>query len=315
MHLVHVAVGVVRQADRVLIARRPDHVHQGGLLEFPGGKVEPDETVPHALQRELREEVAIDASPEHMRPLIQIAHDYGDKRVLLDVWCVDRFQGQARGLEGQPVEWLAVSALQDADFPAANRPIIRALRLPSQWLITPAEFSEATFKTRLARLGADLECGVLLRQPQLTDEVYLPLARQWVSQARVPVLLHGAPRRFEAVAGAAGLHLPQAEAARLQARPIPPEAWLGVSCHSPDELAHAVALGADYAFLSPVRVTPSHADQAPLGWERFAEWTSAATVPVYALGGMARSDLSCSYECGGQGIAGIRLWDEVAPHA
>ena len=72
MKEVHVAVGVVRRGDTVLIARRPDHVHQGGLLEFPGGKVEPGERVQDALVRELHEEVGIDVCPMSLRPVIGI---------------------------------------------------------------------------------------------------------------------------------------------------------------------------------------------------------------------------------------------------
>ena len=72
---IHVAAAVIQnQQQQVLIAKRPDHLHQGGLWEFPGGKLETNETVTAALIRELREEVAIE--PTHMRPLIRVAHDY-----------------------------------------------------------------------------------------------------------------------------------------------------------------------------------------------------------------------------------------------
>ena len=58
--LVHVAVGVILGRDgKILIARRPSNVHQGGLWEFPGGKVDDGETVTQALKRELKEELAI----------------------------------------------------------------------------------------------------------------------------------------------------------------------------------------------------------------------------------------------------------------
>src|SRR6056297_1402461 len=83
---VHVAVAVIVRDGRVLIARRPGHVHQGGLLEFPGGKVEPGEGVQQALARELLEETAVTVAPESLEPLIGIRHAYGDKQVFLDVW-------------------------------------------------------------------------------------------------------------------------------------------------------------------------------------------------------------------------------------
>src|SRR5579872_2671749 len=77
---VHVAVGVISDgADRILISKRAEHLHQGGLWEFPGGKVEANETVQDALRRELFEELAIEITAQ--QPLITIAHDYSDKSV------------------------------------------------------------------------------------------------------------------------------------------------------------------------------------------------------------------------------------------
>ena len=102
-NLVHVAVGVIEDAQgRILIARRPAHLHQGGLWEFPGGKVAEHEDVLTTLRRELHEEVGIDI--KQTKPLITIEHDYGDKQVWLDVHRVTAFQGEAHGREGQPVK-------------------------------------------------------------------------------------------------------------------------------------------------------------------------------------------------------------------
>jgi 8-oxo-dGTP diphosphatase len=126
MGVVHVAVGVVIDADdRILVARRPDHLHQGGLWEFPGGKVEPGESVAAALRRELREELAIEVAES--QPLLTVEHDYGDKAVLLDVWCVRSFSGEPEGREGQPLRWVAAAELAGLAFPAANQPIVAAV--------------------------------------------------------------------------------------------------------------------------------------------------------------------------------------------
>jgi 8-oxo-dGTP diphosphatase len=124
---VHVAVGVISDgADRILISRRADHLHQGGLWEFPGGKVEQSESVIDALRRELFEELAIEVAEQES--LITIEHDYADKAVFLDVWWVRAFAGEPRGCEGQPLCWVAISELQDYEFPAANQPIIAAIQ-------------------------------------------------------------------------------------------------------------------------------------------------------------------------------------------
>ena len=124
---VHVAVGVLQDSSgRVLLTRRPPKAHQGGLWEFPGGKVEVGETVLAALARELIEELAVQV--EASQPLMTIAHDYGDKQVLLDIHTVTSWAGEPRGVEGQPLAWVMPHALDDYAFPAANTPIVARLQ-------------------------------------------------------------------------------------------------------------------------------------------------------------------------------------------
>lgn len=123
---VHVAVGVVIDArDRILVAERPQHLHQGGLWEFPGGKVEVGELITDALRRELHEELAIEVLDAE--PLIEVEHDYGDKHVLLDVWRVTAYRGEPEGREGQRWRWVERGLLETLEFPAANIAIIEAL--------------------------------------------------------------------------------------------------------------------------------------------------------------------------------------------
>lgn len=126
MSIVRVAVGVVVKDSDVFVSLRPDNVHQGGKWEFPGGKVEQNETVETALARELKEEIDIDIASS--QPLIVINHDYGDKQVSLEVRVVDQFSGQPHGKEGQQTRWVAIGDLEPNDFPAANEAIIHALR-------------------------------------------------------------------------------------------------------------------------------------------------------------------------------------------
>jgi len=124
---VHVAVAIiVNDEKQVLLALRQAHQHQGELWEFPGGKVEADESVFDALVRETKEELAVTILTA--KPLIKIAHDYSDKSVLLDVWRVDEFEGTPQGCEGQSLRWCKITDLIDDDFPAANIEIINALR-------------------------------------------------------------------------------------------------------------------------------------------------------------------------------------------
>ena len=127
MPRVHVAVGVILDGARnILITRRAPDTHQGGLWEFPGGKVEEGESPGGALARELREELGIEIG--HTTALLKVHHDYGDKAVLLDVQVVWEFRGEARPLEGQPMAWVSLQELGEYSFPEANVPIVRAVK-------------------------------------------------------------------------------------------------------------------------------------------------------------------------------------------
>lgn len=127
MPVVHVAVAViVNSKNEVLIAFRHKDQHQGGLWEFPGGKVEPQEHIFDALSREIKEELGLQVMLA--KPLIKVTHDYDDKSVFLDVWSVTEYLGQPKGCEGQFLRWCAIDALQIEEFPAANEPIITALQ-------------------------------------------------------------------------------------------------------------------------------------------------------------------------------------------
>lgn len=111
--------------DRILIARRPDHLHLGGLWEFPGGKLQAGESPRAALTRELWEELAITVID--CAPLMTISHDYADKTVSLEVWEVGEFRGVAVGNEGQQTAWVALADLHRYEFPAANQPVVKRL--------------------------------------------------------------------------------------------------------------------------------------------------------------------------------------------
>ena len=127
---VHVMVGVIwgkaDKAKSILLAKRPDHLHQGGLWEFPGGKLEQGEEPRDALSRELKEELDIELLAAN--PLMDVSHDYGDKAVFLDIWQVNDFKGQEQGLEDQELRWVPLAELDQYAFPAANVAIVERLQ-------------------------------------------------------------------------------------------------------------------------------------------------------------------------------------------
>ena len=309
--MLHVAVAaIVNERNEVLVSLRPDHVHQGGLWECPGGKLEANETVQDALQREIHEELGVDIVRQ--RPLIRIPHHYPEQSVLLDVWLVEDFTGQPHGREGQPVEWRAIDQLRNTDFPVANRPIIRALQLPEKYLITPEPADDF-----IAHLQACLDNGirlVQLRARKLDEQGYIDLARQAAAccHAVGAKLLINADPGLVAQVNADGVHLDSRRLQHTDQRPLPEHLLVAASCHTRQELDRAQQIGADFALLSPVLATASHPEASPLGWEAFADCVAQVALPVYALGGMQPAHCDTAIAHGAQGIAAIRaLWDAV----
>lgn len=121
-----VAVGIVMNAEgEILIAKRLPHQHQGECWEFPGGKIEFNESVEAAIKRELDEEVGLLVM--YSEPWFEIDHDYHDKAVCLKVHKVRSFSGVATGKEGQSIDWVKPEALLNYTWPQANESIVKAL--------------------------------------------------------------------------------------------------------------------------------------------------------------------------------------------
>jgi len=312
--VVHVAAAaIVNNNNEVLISQRAPDVHQGGLWEFPGGKLESNESVQHALLRELDEELGICVNSS--RPLIKVTHQYLDKTVLFDVWKVDDYTGQAAGKEGQAIRWQAIDQLNHTEFPAADVPVIRALNLPDHYLITGKFDSIQEFEQRL---GLAIDRGIRLAQLRLTNdwlqmvnEKYaaeiIKLAVDLCEQSSVR-LMFNMPDELNHIITPSCLHLNSRKLNQYSERPDCDS--LSVSCHNVQEMIDAQALGVDFMVLSPVQATATHPEITPLGWNRFAEMIAEINVPVYALGGVSRDDTEKAWLAGAQGISAIgALWN------
>lgn len=122
-----VAVGIItRKNGDFLVTQRQSHQHLGGYWEFPGGKVEPQESIFQTLQRELQEEVGIVV--QQAEPFMEFTHAYPNKTVCLHTWWVRAFSGEPVAKEQQPLRWVALKDLESLSFPEANKAIIERVR-------------------------------------------------------------------------------------------------------------------------------------------------------------------------------------------
>jgi 8-oxo-dGTP diphosphatase len=124
--LLVVAAALYDGYGRVLIAERPAGKHMAGRWEFPGGKVNPEESEAAALARELHEELGVEVISS--RPFMRLRHAYEDREVELSMWIVESFRGEVQSLDGQRLKWVQPALLADEDILEADRPFVEALQ-------------------------------------------------------------------------------------------------------------------------------------------------------------------------------------------
>lgn len=125
----HKQIGVAvitSKQGKILIDRRREQGEMGGLWEFPGGKIEPGETVAECIKREIKEELDLEISVGDR--LTTITHDYKTFKVTLYVHDCEYVSGIPRALECEEILWVEPSQINQYKFPQANLQIINLLQ-------------------------------------------------------------------------------------------------------------------------------------------------------------------------------------------
>jgi 8-oxo-dGTP diphosphatase len=306
MKITEVAAAVIERPDgSFLLGQRAPDTFYPGYWEFPGGKVEVGETPHDALVRELHEELEIEVL--RATPWIVREHAYEHAHVRLHFFRVSEWRGEVRDHVHSALAWQRPDATTVSPMLPANAPVLAALALPDFYAVSHAH--EIGIDTQLAKMEQALIKGlrlVQLREFALAADQREPFAAAAVALCRnhgARVLVNGDAQLAWAV-GADGVHLNGTQLKALRGRPGFP--LVAASCHDAADLKRAADAGLDFAVLGTVKPTPSHPGQAALGWPAVAKLLENCPLPVYAIGGLARSDLESARLVGAQGIAAIR---------
>jgi mutator protein MutT len=124
--IVDVVAAIIRDNDKILISQRSDNVHLPGLWEFPGGKVEPDESLQAALEREIREELGVTILVQDK--FFTVEHNYASKSVRLHFFNCTIVEGKPQPLEVADIRWVQPGELGQFEFPPADADLISILR-------------------------------------------------------------------------------------------------------------------------------------------------------------------------------------------
>jgi len=126
MKKLQISVGIIRNAaGEIYITQRAADAHQANKWEFPGGKIEANESAEQAVIRELQEEVGITVTS--LQQFDKLEYQFPDRHITLWFWLVNGWEGEPWGKEGQPGRWVAQQDLVADEFPAANVPVIEKL--------------------------------------------------------------------------------------------------------------------------------------------------------------------------------------------
>ena len=129
LSLPHKQIGVAvinNQQGQILIDRRKESGQMGGLWEFPGGKIEPGETVEECIQREIKEELDIEIAVGDR--LITITHNYETFKVTLHIHDCQYISGKPQPLECEEILWVEPEQIDRYQFPAANSKIVSLIQ-------------------------------------------------------------------------------------------------------------------------------------------------------------------------------------------
>ncbi|MGI9337745.1 MAG: Nudix family hydrolase [Gammaproteobacteria bacterium] len=293
-----VAAGILQDIEgRVFVQQRKD-----GRWEFPGGKSEKGESPMQTLARELAEETGIttkDATPWLRRAL-------PDAGIVLHFFRVNQWRGIPRGCEGQECYFCHLDAPPEPML-AANIPVWKWLKLPPLCAITAAELMgvEESLKSMKNAFTNGLRL-VQLRDKNLPPQIRRSFAEQAAAMARKhkAILLINDDETLARDINADGVHLSSVKLAEAKCRPD--FAWAAASCHNSAQLQMAASLNLDFAVLSPVAKTLTHVDAAPMGWNGFAKLAANTGIPVYALGGLSKTDIQTARRHNAQGAALMR---------
>ncbi|MDG2253221.1 MAG: Nudix family hydrolase [Methylophilaceae bacterium] len=308
MHI-NVAVGILIDSNKkILLAQRPNSRSWSGWWEFPGGKLEKNESPKDALCRELREEIGIDVID--YEKWVTRNYSYEEHEIKLYFFKVNKWAGNLTPKENQELLWIDASEVNRTTILPPNIFILNALSLPTHYGIT--NISETPKEIFLIQLKKQLEQGlkiIQIREKNLSIKEFKKITLEIIAICRpysAKVIVNSSIELANNV-NANGVHLNSIELKKLARKPK--KLIVGASCHSEEDIQIAQDKKLDFVVFSPVNKTISHPKIMPLGWTKFSSITNKFGIPIYALGGMKKSDIKKALNAGALGIASQRdIW-------
>lgn len=298
--IIDVAIAILLHKSKVLVGWRQANQHQGNKHEFPGGKVESGETPEQACRREIYEEVGIGLKNWYVFDIIR--HEYDDIIVNLHLFHA-YVPDELIDLVQQPWSWYSRDQLANLKFPKANAAILERLQWP-HFIRISEELATLPKQEGLLYLRIEERALVSIEQQLkvLTDTQIDKLIVNFEIWLQLDSTLQEKIKT---------IHLKQSQLMNFRKEELLIGKRLIAACHDVVSLQYAQHIGCDAVFLSPVNSTETHPNAKALGWEGFAALAKQSDVPIFALGGVAPTDLEQAQKHHAYGLAGIRKFESL----
>ena len=292
------------------MGKRLDSQSWAGWWEFPGGKLEINESPYEGLKREIFEELGVVIKKYKQWTTRRVVEK--NKITILYFFLITSWTGMVEGREGQELQWVNLKKYNVTKVLPPNQVIHHALKndLPNVYAITNLqEISSENFFQALKRKVNDGLSLIQIREKNLLKtelKDFLVRIKKILHHTNVRIIINSnidLAYKYEL----GGVHLNSKQLHELSH--FPKDLLVGASCHSENDLKVAEEKNADFAVLGSVKKTLTHPDLEPIGWVRFNKLVNNSNLPIYSIGGMTNSDILSSLEYGGIGIASQRaIW-------
>tara|TARA_B100000767_G_C19757817_1_gene533814 strand:+ start:1152 stop:2123 length:972 start_codon:yes stop_codon:yes gene_type:complete len=307
---VNVSVAVLINTNhQVLFAQRPPSKPWEGWWEFPGGKIEKNETSVDALYREIYEEIGVKIT--QFENWVTRSFTFGGNHITLHFFKVFKWEGEVTPKENQKLVWTYLRKPKVSPILPANLFIQKAFDIPKYYAITNlSEISKKVFFNQLQKKISDGLKMVQVREKNISRNEFKIFSTEVIKVCKrknVKVIINSDVNlAYELKAD--GVHLTSEDL--LNIKILPKDLIVSASCHTKEEVDFADKLNINFLVLSAVKKTLSHPGIQPIGWNKFRKIVSVVNTPIFALGGLGTNDYEVALKSGAIGIASQRLiWD------
>ena len=296
------SLAIIKKSDKILYSLRSKNPYYGHY-EFPGGKIDNNESAEEALSRECFEELGI--KPLNVSKIGSLVYSYIDIDIKLHIFEVKQYEGTIYPKENQKLSYLN-ALISSEKFLASTYRIINYISLPRYLFITPKNKADLSDKKSADNSIINM---IRFRANSISSNDYIRQAKIYSTlcfKNNTKLILDAKYYEFYRDLEYCGIHYTSQELRNLNSNfflKSNKTMMHSASCHNLEEIYLANKLNLDFIIVSPV--LNSKYNTPPIGWDNFKKLSLEANMPVFALGGISKSDLNTCLMNDGYGVSGI----------